>query len=237
MNKKIAVLQSNYIPWKGYFDIIDSVDEFIIYDTVQYTKRDWRNRNRIKTDKGIVWLTIPVNVKGKFEQKIQEVSVQDGKWALKHWKSIAQNYSRAQYFNKYKDVFEGLYIRASEMNNLSEINKLFITGINNVLGISTVIKPSSGFSITGKKSDAIISICKQAGANVYLSGPAAKCYIDENLFTDENIQVEWMSYDFYREYNQLYGQFDHYVSVLDLIFNTGEKAIDYIRNKEKNGIL
>ena len=104
--KKIAISQSNYIPWKGYFDLINRVDEFILYDDAQFTRRDWRNRNKIKTPNGTQWLTIPVDVKGRYLQKINETKVSDKKWAIKHWKQIKQNYFKAKYFTKYKDFFD-----------------------------------------------------------------------------------------------------------------------------------
>ena len=106
--KKIAILQSNYIPWKGYFDLINMVDEFVLYDDVQYTHRDWRNRNKIKTSHGLKWLTIPVRQE-RFEQKIIETKVIDKRWNTKHWKSLVQNYSKAKYFNEYKYIFEELW--------------------------------------------------------------------------------------------------------------------------------
>ena len=107
MNKRVAIVQSNYIPWRGYFDLINSVDEFILYDDAQYTKRDWRNRNVIKSSNGLVWLTIPVQVKGKYFQKIRQAVVADEKWSLDHWNVIIHNYSKARYFSQYPYVRRG----------------------------------------------------------------------------------------------------------------------------------
>src|SRR5262245_47310638 len=107
--KRVAIVQSNYIPWKGYFDLINSVDEFVLFDDVQYTRRDWRNRNKIKTPQGLLWLTIPVEVKGKFQQKIHDTRVSDLRWQTKHWQSIAQAYGKARYFAEYRECFENLY--------------------------------------------------------------------------------------------------------------------------------
>src|SRR5882757_9025960 len=106
MSKKVAIVQSNYIPWRGYFDLINSVDEFILFDDMQYTRRDWRNRNRIKTANGIIWLTIPVVVKGRYSQSIQETEVSDSNWAAKHWKTLQQSYARAAHFKEYETLFE-----------------------------------------------------------------------------------------------------------------------------------
>ena len=218
--KKIAILQSNYIPWKGYFDMINMVDEFILYDTEQYTRRDWRNRNLIKTSNNTQWLTIPVRVKGKYLQRINETKVADNKWRKKHWAAIKNSYSKSPYFKKYIGIFEELYMNSSEIL-LSKINYNFIHSINKILGINTKITWSSDYEIKGKKTEKLLNICKQAGAIEYLSGPAAINYLDEKLFEQENIKVSWMDYSSYPEYNQLFPPFEHAVSILDLIFNEG----------------
>jgi hypothetical protein len=216
--KKIAICQSNYVPWKGYFDLINSVDEFILYDDMQFTKGDWRNRNKIKTPKGLQWFTIPVN-RNKLSQKINETKVSDKKWAIKHWKQIKQNYSKAKYFIKYKDIFEELYLTCDE-EYLSQINYKFIAVINEILEIKTKIRFSSEFELVGDQTEKLINICKQCNAHIYISGPAAKSYFDEQLANKENILVEWMNYENYKEYEQLYPPFEHGVTILDLILNT-----------------
>ncbi len=227
--KKIAIIQSNYIPWKGYFDIINSVNEFILYDTEQYTKRDWRNRNKIKMSQGIQWLTIPIALKGLHKPKIQDVQISDKNWNKKHWKTIIHNYSRTKYFKEYKDFFENLYLGCNE-KYLSAINFRFITAISDILGIKTKIRWASEFRFYGDKNEKLISICKQVGASIYLTGPAAKNYLDEELFEKEGIKVEWMDYSGYPEYPQLYPPFVHEVSIIDLIFNTGKNAKNYMKS-------
>jgi hypothetical protein len=217
--KKISVSQSNYIPWKGYFDLINRVDEFILYDDAQYTRRDWRNRNKIKTPQGLQWLTIPVDVKGKYLQKIKETKISDKGWGVKHWQQIKQNYAKAKNFKKYKDIFEELYLSCKE-EYLSEINHKFIIAINQILGIKTKIRFSSEFQIYGDQTEKLINICKQCNATVYISGPAAKTYFDEQLANKENILVKYMNYENYKEYEQLYPPFEHGVTILDLILNT-----------------
>lgn len=232
--KKIAIIQSNYIPWKGYFDIINMVDEFILYDTEQYSRRDWRNRNKIKTPKGLLWLTIPVEVKGKFFQKINETKICVKDWNKKHWKTITLNYAKAKYFKEYKEYFEELYLSCNE-EYLSEINFKFINAINQLLGIKTKIRWSMEFDLPEGKNEKLIAICKQCNANIYLSGPAAKHYLEEELFKKEGIKVEWMDYSGYPEYPQLYQPFEHGVSIIDLIFNTGPEATKYMKSfGEKN---
>lgn len=227
--KKVAILQSNYIPWKGYFDLINQVDEFILYDDMQYTRRDWRNRNKIKTPQGLKWLTIPVDVKGKYFQKINETKVSDRNWAKNHWLQIKQSYSKAKYFKEYKDVFEELYLSCDE-EYLSQINYKFIVAINKILDINTKIRWSSEFDLVDGQTERLLDICKDCEADVYVSGPAAKDYFDESLAKKENIQVEWMDYSEYDEYEQLYPPFEHGVTILDLIFNEGPNATKFMRS-------
>jgi hypothetical protein len=228
--KKVAILQSNYIPWKGYFDIINSVDTFVIYDEVQYTKRDWRNRNLIKSPEGLQWLTIPVEVKGKYFQKINETLVSDKTWMLKHWKSICQNYKKAPFFKQHEDYFFELYTTAN-FDFISEVNLHFINGINKLIGIKTEIIDSRNLDLGGDKNERLIDAVKKTNGTHYLSGPAAKSYMDVDLFNQSGIEVEWMSYTGYKEYPQLFSTFEHGVSILDLIFNVGTNCLSYL---EKN---
>lgn len=230
--KKVAILQSNYIPWKGYFDIINMVDEFVLYDEMQYTKRDWRNRNKIKTPNGLLWLSIPVEVKGKFFQKINETKINEKDWAKKHWQTIIFNYSRAKYFKDYKEIFEELYLNSTE-EYLSEVNFKFISKINEILGITTKLRWSSEFDLVDGQTEKLIGICKDCNADIYLSGPAAKDYFDMEVAKKENIEVEWMNYGGYKEYNQLFPPFDHAVTILDLIFNEGPNAKTFMKSFEQ----
>jgi hypothetical protein len=228
-SKKIAILQSNYIPWKGYFDIINSVDEFVIYDEVQYTKRDWRNRNLIKTNEGPKWLTIPVSVKGNYYQKIKDTQIADNIWPLKHWKSISMCYSHAPFFKEYKNIFEELYLSINS-RSLSEINLNFIEVINKIMDIRTRISSSFEYKIGIGKTERLIQICKQAEADEYISGPSAKAYIYEDLFATNNIKLTYFNYDGYKEYDQLFPPFEHSVSIIDLIFNKGPDSTKYLKS-------
>ncbi len=227
--KKIAAIQSCYIPWKGYFDIINLVDEFILLDDTQYTRRDWRNRNKIKSSKGSEWLSIPVTVKGKYYQKINETIINDVDWAKKHWRTITTNYSNSPYFKNYKDLFEEFYINTDEIY-LSKVNLQLIKIIMKILNIETNIRWSTDYSCSDEKNRRLIELCLFAGGGEYLSGPSAKNYIDEQQFNEENITVSWMDYSGYQPYHQLYGAFDHYVSIIDLIFNEGPNAPKFMKS-------
>ncbi|AOW15451.1 hypothetical protein LPB72_16585 [Hydrogenophaga crassostreae] len=226
--KKVAILQSNYIPWKGYFDLISAVDEFILYDDMQYTRRDWRNRNQIKTPQGVQWLTIPVQVKGKYHQKIFETEIDGTEWAANHWKALSQNYGRAPYFDEISAWLEPLY-RSSRFTHISQLNRCFIEAICNYLEINTVISSSSDYALIDGKTERLAHLCAQAGGTEYISGPAARDYVEEAIFSDQGIMLTWFDYKGYPEYPQLWGEFSHGVSILDLLFNCGKNSPKYMR--------
>ncbi|MBP7232350.1 MAG: WbqC family protein [Syntrophaceae bacterium] len=222
--KKVAIVQSNYIPWKGYFDMIAAVDEFILYDVVQYTKNDWRNRNKLKTPAGLSWLTIPVRHSGRFGQKICDTEVSDPKWSAKHWQTIKTLYAKAPFFNKCGAFLEDLYMQASSMTHLSQINTLFIVKICSQLGIRTKISLAMNYILSGNKNEVLINLLNQCSGNEYISGPSAKVYLDERLFIENGINVQWMDYSGYREYKQLYPPFEHGVSIIDMLLHLGPEG-------------
>lgn len=226
--KKVAILQSNYIPWKGYFDMIAAVDEFILYDDMQYTRRDWRNRNRIKTPQGAVWLTVPVKVKGQYFQRIRDTEIDGAAWAATHWKSLVQHYRRAACFQEIRQWLEPLYLE-TEYDFLSELNRRLMEGICAYLGITTTISNSWDYTLIDGKTERLADLCRQAGGTEYISGPAAKDYILEQVFADQGIRLTWFDYEGYPEYPQLWGEFTHHVSVLDLLFNCGKDSPRYMR--------
>ena len=228
-HKKVAILQSNYIPWKGYFDMINAVDEFILYDEMQYTKNDWRNRNKIKTPQGTAWLTISVRQE-TLQQKINETQVFDQKWATKHWRTLAQTYAKAPYFREYKDVFEALY-NTPDFINLSQINYAFIKTVCEILGIRTKLSWSTDYVLGEGKTERLVQLVRDAGGAEYISGPAARDYLQADLFDQANIRLSWMDYGGYPEYRQLGpAPFEHGVTVLDLLFNTGPKAPQFMKS-------
>ncbi|MBB5390096.1 MULTISPECIES: WbqC family protein [unclassified Herbaspirillum] len=224
--KRVAIVQSNYIPWKGYFDLISSVDEFVLYDDMQYTRRDWRNRNQIKTPQGVQWLTVPVKVKGKYLQTIRETEIDGNEWAAMHWKSLQQNYSRAPFFSYYANQLEQLYLQRPFVF-LSDLNRTLLEWVNTQLGIKTTISSSSDYQLQGDRSEKLLNICLQAGALRYLSGPAAQEYLDENIFREAGVAVDWFSYPSYPTYPQLWGEFTHGVTILDLLFNCGPQSVHH----------
>lgn len=230
--KRIAISQSNYIPWKGYFDMISSVDEFIIYDDMQYTRRDWRNRNKIKTATGPSWLTIPVQVKGRYLQKIRDTFTDGDEWAMQHWRTIEQNYKKSPYFNEVKEILYPIYTSETiRSGNLSAINRVFIEKICNYLGIKTIITNSWDYSLADGKNERLADLCLQAKSNTYISGPAARDYIDPDVFQHLGITLEWFNYDDYPPYVQQWGDFFHNVSIIDVMFNCGPTSPRFIKKK------
>jgi hypothetical protein len=225
--KRVAILQSNYVPWKGYFDIIAAVDEFILYDDVQFTKNDWRNRNRIKTAQGQSWLTIPVRVQS-LHQKINEVTIADPEWPEKHWRKITNAYHMAPYFPIYKADLEKLFLETNELY-LSQVNYRFLCAMLRILGVSTNLSWSMDYApARGSATEKVVNLCRAAGATHYLSGPAAKAYIEPQRFVEAAIDLEYIDYAGYPEYAQLYPPFDHAVSIIDLMLNCGPSAPHYV---------
>lgn len=231
MIKNVIITQSNYIPWKGYFDAISISDEFVVYDDMQYTKRDWRNRNLIKTPQGLKWLTIPVEVKGNFFQKINETKIADKNWNKQHWDILKQAYSKSKKYSETKDFVENLY-RSISFDYLTDVNVHFITEICAYLKIDINLKMSSDFVLNEERSQRLLDICLELNATDYYSGPAAKAYMDEKIFEDAKIGVHYLDYSNYLEYEQLNPPFEHGVSILDLIFNEGEDSYKFLKNKK-----
>ncbi len=224
--KKVAVLQSNYIPWKGYFDIIHDVDLFVFYDEVQYTKNDWRNRNKIKTQNDTKWLTIPCGY--DLDRKIYEVKIkQEIPWQEKHYNTLVNNYSKSPYFKKYKEFIDYVYLD-KHWEYLYELNRYMIIEISKMLGITTEFADSRDYETSGVKHEKLLNLVKATDADLYLSGLAAKDYIIEEDYGKNNIELVYKDYSGYPEYKQLYEPFRHDVSVLDLLFNTGDDAPYYI---------
>jgi hypothetical protein len=228
-----VILQPSYIPWRGYFDQIRRADTFVFYDDVQYDKHGWRNRNQIKTDRGRQWLTIPVHSAGATSGLlIRDVRIDWSKpWTQNHLKALTIAYSKAPFFRDYEPILESIYSRRDEF--LADFTIDTITQLARELGIghTRFLRSSELGGVVGRKTERLIQILQQVGANHYLSGPSARDYIEAAAFVDAGITLEYVRYD-YPEYPQLFPPFDPNVSVLDLLFMTGAKAGQYIMSRE-----
>ena len=225
-------MQSNYVPWKGYFDLIDSVDEFLVYDSCQYTQYDWRNRNRIKTHDGVRWLTVPVRRKGHLQCRIDEMQVADRRWRRRHWASLVHNYARAAHFDQYRKPFEAFYLGTDDETRLSRINRRLIDIVCALLGVETPIRDAPEPRNRADKTDTLIEICGRVDATRLLLGPRARNYVDVGRLRESGIEDAWFDYAGYPAYPQRFGPFVHEVSVLDLLFNTGPDAQRLFRRNE-----
>lgn len=224
---KVVILQPSYIPWRGYFDQILTSDLFVFYDDVQYDKRGWRNRNRIKTSTGPIWLTIPVFNRGAQTEHIPINDIKivwDRPWNQEHWNSIRLAYSKAPYFKKYADMVEEFYSSKPEM--LADFTIETTIRLARTIGIDRTrfLRSSEIEGVEGTKTDRLVSILKKVGATEYFSGPSARDYIDNTLFEDAGIRLHYMEYD-YPEYTQLYPPFDPQVSILDTLFMMGDETL------------
>ena len=224
--KKVAIIQSNYIPWKGYFDMIAYVNELILYDDMQFTKNDWRNRNKIKTPQGAKWISIPVGQ--NISRRIRDVLLTDILWQKKHWQTLESNYRRAPYFLDIAEWLGPVYVDQAH-STLSAVNRQLIEKICAYLGIRTKISNSWDYVLAEGKTERLVDLCQQAGATEYVSGPAASGYLDEKAFTENKIKLTWFDYSGYPEYPQLWGDYIHGVSILDLLFNCGKEAPLYMK--------
>ncbi len=226
---RLAVLQSNYVPWKGYFDLMAMSDLFIVYDSVQYTKNDWRNRNLIPTRSGAVWLTIPVATAGMAEQAINEAVINDRRWARKHWTTISQTYAKGPHFSRVRDQWAQCFEEAGSLEKIHDVNVQFLTMLAGQLSIDTPILDDREFEIrpdtpTGK----LLQLCQQVGADRYVTGAAGLNYLEVERFHTEGIAIDVIEYDHYPIYSQVSDQFRHDVSVLDLLASVGTEAAGHL---------
>ena len=224
-----VILQPSYIPWRGYFHQIYKADVFIFYDDVQYDKHGWRNRNQIKTSQGRQWLSIPVHSHGVTEGiPINQVRIDWSKpWAKNHWKALTFAYGKAPFFRKYSPLLESFYNRHDLL--LADFTVDLTISLSREIGMThnRFIRSSEMPGIEGEKTDRLLKILTQVGASHYVSGPSAQDYIEEEKFAAAGISLEYIEYD-YPEYPQLYPPFESQVSILDLLFMTGERALEFI---------
>jgi hypothetical protein len=228
-----VILQPSYIPWRGYFHLIQKADFFVFYDDVQYDKHGWRNRNRIKTQQGPQWLTIPVNKKGNVEQQrtIREIEISwERPWNRKHQLSIEHAYASAPYYSQWESFLSETY--RSTPTHLAPFTIELTVELARRLGIRhTQFLRSSELCIPGYRTDRLVGIVRHLGCDLYLSGPSAREYLDETRFSEAGIGVKYMTYE-YPEYPQLYPPFDAQVSILDLLLMTGPDASSHIWRQE-----
>lgn len=227
VERRVAILQSSYVPWRGYFDMIRRVDHFLLYDEVQYTRRSWRNRNRIRTAHGVHWLTVPVRVKGQFEQRIDQTRIDGTAWAHKHWRTLRHAYGRAPYWERYAERLEALYLD-DPPSHLSVLNRRFLRALCELLAIDTPIEMSTDYRSEPGRNRRLIRLCRELDADVYVSGPSARVYVDEDQFAAAGLRVEWLDYPEYAPYLQVHGGWEPRLSVLDLLFNVGPESASWV---------
>jgi len=233
VSKTVVITQSNYIPWRGYFDMLRTADEVVLLESVQFTRRDWRNRNLIKTPQGTTWLTIPVEAKGRYLQALDETRVSEPLWAANHMRTIEHAYARAPFYAETAPWLFDLLRSAGEETLLTKVNERLLRALCMRLGVSVPIRRCSDVLDRAalrlmEPTDRLLALASALGATRYLSGPSARDYLDVALFTNAGIDVAWMSYEGYPAYPQLWGPFEPRVSVIDVIFNAGPDAPHYL---------
>lgn len=226
---RLAVLQSNYIPWKGYFDLMALADLFIVYDSVQYTKNDWRNRNMLPSSAGTTWLTIAIATSTRAGQRINEATISDPRWPRKHWSTIQQLLGKRPAFDRYRDQWGEMYAEAAAFDLLHDVNIHFLRVLAGQLGISTPIVDDREYELVeDSPTGRLVQLCELAGADRYVTGPAGLDYLEADRFRDAGIALEVIDYAHYPEYPQASAVFQHGVSVLDLLANVGPTASQHL---------
>jgi hypothetical protein len=234
---KIAIAQPTYLPWLGYFDLLDQADQFVFLDSVQFEKRSWQQRNRIKTPNGLQWLTVPVMSRGKREQRIAEVEIGEEFWR-DHFRSIEMNYRRAPFFDRYYGAVSDLMRSAASSSNLAALTISLLGWFAKVMDIRTPTLRSSELPVQGKRTELLAEICESLGATTYLSALGSAEYLVNELpvMTERGIEVVFQHYE-HPVYNQLFPPFQPYASALDLLFNEGENALAIIRSGRRPPFL
>lgn len=231
---RVGIIQSNYVPWRGYFDFIDDCDVFILFDDVQYTDRDWRNRNRLKTPAGPAWITVSLQ-SGARDRLVQDVTIDwQTDWPARHLNMLRQNYRAAPHHVGVADEISDIFARRPA--RLSELNRTLIAWANARLGITTPLVDAASLPGQGRKTERLISLVQAVGGTRYLSGPAAEAYLEPEAFHRAGIVLEYKSYD-YEPYPQPWGEFEGAVSILDLLANTGTEARRFLKSRTANRVI
>lgn len=220
----VVVTQSNYLPWKGFFDLIRNADRLILLDNVQFTRRDWRSRNRIKGPDGPRWLSVPVNCPNGRDTAISEAVITESRWAKEHLMALTHSYRRTPYFDAVMAAIEPIY--SSPPGYISELNEALLRAMSDFMGIPTQISAVRGPVRPHDPSDRIVELVEAVGGSEYLTGPAARDYLHADKFTRRGIQVRYFSYPDYPEYEQLWPPFRHDVSCIDTLFHLGRDWAD-----------
>lgn len=231
---RVGIIQSSFIPWRGFFDFIASVDLFVFLDDAQFTSRDWRNRNRIKTPRGAQWLTVPVR-HAHVPQRICDTLVDEAQdWRTKHLGTWQANYARAPFFADVREILAAMPVRGE--TTISTLNLRLIRAVCDYLRIATPLRLSTEVPAAGNRTERLVSLVRAVGGSSYLSGPSADAYLERELFAQAGVRLEYKSYD-YAAYPQLWGPFEGAVSVLDLIANCGPGAAALMRSTTPNRIV
>jgi len=233
-NMKVGISQPTYLPWLGYFDLIDQVDSFVFLDTVQFEKRSWQQRNRIKVPGGLSFLTVPVAVKGRFEQRITDVEIESPYFARKHLRSIETNYRRAPFFARYFTGLAQILDTCTAGTRLADINVQLIQWLCKSLGVTTVLLRSSEIRQEGARSALLLNLCQTLRADSYLSAIGSAEYLLEGTlqFSNAGIDVAFQRYE-HPPYHQLFPPFRPHASAIDLIFNEGGRSLEILRSGRK----
>jgi hypothetical protein len=219
----VVVLQPGYLPWLGFFDQMRRCDVFVYYDDAQFDKNGWRNRNRIQTAQGPLWLTVPVLQSGRMGQRLCEVEIEHTQpWGAKHLRAIQQSYAKAPYLSAYFPGLEALLKR--DWRLLVDLDLAAVELMCRWFGLERRTLRASTLGIGGGRSERLLSICRYLGATRYLSGSAAKDYLDVGLFADAGIGVVWQDYS-HPIYPQLHNPFVPFMSALDLLLNVGPGSL------------
>lgn len=222
----VSIMQPGYLPWLGFFELMRRVDLFVIYNDVDYDRESWRNRNRIRTQPGSCWLTVPVQSKGKHGQKIMGVQIDNRhNWRKKHLKSLHHYYHNASYFKMLMPFFEKVYAR--EWNLLQELDMSIILFFKEYFGIPTKLVYASDLHGQGQKTERLVSLCRELQATTYISANGARDYLQVEQFDKAHIKVEFQNYK-HPTYPQQYDGFVSHLSVVDLVFNCGKRSFDIL---------
>ena len=211
--------QPVYLPWLGLFHKIAVADQFISFDQVQYLRKDWNNRNKIKTNQGDIWLTVPVLSKGSMEKPICDIEINNSlAWGKKHWKSIEMAYKKAPHFDRYGGFFQDVY--SQHWETLETLNTHMLRWFLEVLGITVPVRSAGEYDFQGAKSDLVLDMCRTVGADIYVFGALGRDYADVEVFERGGVRPVFQNY-LHPTYSQLHGDFISHLSILDLLFNHG----------------